>query len=109
MGVHPVAAKRARPVPGPYQQQSEMSRQKQGAYILYSMISLTNGQQSATWWQVLPHGIPELIHRCAEDYGALDFKVSIIVFKVIRPSYVIFTGNGHTGSYRARPRSLHNA
>ncbi|KAF8424001.1 hypothetical protein L210DRAFT_3422234 [Boletus edulis BED1] len=26
---------------------------------------------------VLPHGIPELIHRCAEDYGALDFKVTV--------------------------------
>ncbi|KAG6372780.1 hypothetical protein JVT61DRAFT_7179 [Boletus reticuloceps] len=27
--------------------------------------------------KVLPHGIPELIHRCAADYGALDFKVTI--------------------------------
>ncbi|KAI6152555.1 hypothetical protein BKA82DRAFT_4338062 [Pisolithus tinctorius] len=27
--------------------------------------------------KVLPHGIPELIHTCAEDYGALDFKVMV--------------------------------
>lgn len=25
--------------------------------------------------KVLPHGIPELIFRYSEDYGALDFKV----------------------------------
>ena len=25
--------------------------------------------------KVLPHGIPELIYMCAQDYGALDFKV----------------------------------
>ncbi|KAG9310537.1 hypothetical protein JVU11DRAFT_9081 [Chiua virens] len=27
--------------------------------------------------KVLPHGIPELIHRCPADYGALDVKVAI--------------------------------
>lgn len=27
--------------------------------------------------KVLPHGIPELIHRSTADYGALDFKVTI--------------------------------
>ncbi|KAL4067085.1 hypothetical protein V8B97DRAFT_2025370 [Scleroderma yunnanense] len=27
--------------------------------------------------KVLPHGIPELIYTCAEDYGALDFKVMV--------------------------------
>ncbi|KAI6156717.1 hypothetical protein BKA82DRAFT_4009273 [Pisolithus tinctorius] len=26
---------------------------------------------------VLPHGIPKLIHTCAEDYGVLDFKVMV--------------------------------
>lgn len=26
---------------------------------------------------MLPHGIPELIYRCAADYDALDFKVPI--------------------------------
>ncbi|KAG6370288.1 hypothetical protein JVT61DRAFT_12239 [Boletus reticuloceps] len=25
--------------------------------------------------KILPHGVPELIHRCAEDYAALDFKI----------------------------------
>ncbi|KAF8430639.1 hypothetical protein L210DRAFT_3614625 [Boletus edulis BED1] len=27
--------------------------------------------------KILPHGVPELIHRCAEDYAALDFKVMV--------------------------------
>ncbi|KAI6156702.1 hypothetical protein BKA82DRAFT_4009262 [Pisolithus tinctorius] len=27
--------------------------------------------------KVLPHGIPKLIHTCAEDYGVLDFKVMV--------------------------------
>ncbi|KAL4067818.1 hypothetical protein J3A83DRAFT_4374151 [Scleroderma citrinum] len=27
--------------------------------------------------KVLPHGIPELIYTCAQDYGALDFKVMV--------------------------------
>jgi len=27
--------------------------------------------------QDLPHGIPELIHQCATDYGVLDFKVTV--------------------------------
>ncbi|KAI6005574.1 hypothetical protein EDD15DRAFT_2384304 [Pisolithus albus] len=27
--------------------------------------------------KVLPHGIPNLIYHCAEDYGALDFKVMV--------------------------------
>ncbi|KAI6010570.1 hypothetical protein BKA83DRAFT_16275 [Pisolithus microcarpus] len=27
--------------------------------------------------KVLPHGIPDLIYHCAEDYGALDFKVMV--------------------------------
>jgi hypothetical protein len=28
-------------------------------------------------WKILLHGIPELIHQCAADYGALDFKVTV--------------------------------
>jgi hypothetical protein len=28
--------------------------------------------------KVLPHGVPELIYRSAEDFGALDFKVRTI-------------------------------
>ena len=31
--------------------------------------------------QILPHGIPELIYTCAEDYGALDFKVRLFIFQ----------------------------
>ncbi|KIM63430.1 hypothetical protein SCLCIDRAFT_96929, partial [Scleroderma citrinum Foug A] len=27
--------------------------------------------------KVLPHGVPELLHNCPGDYGALDFKVMI--------------------------------
>ncbi|KAG1784917.1 uncharacterized protein HD556DRAFT_1451231 [Suillus plorans] len=27
--------------------------------------------------KVLPHGVPELIYRSAEDFGALDFKIKV--------------------------------
>ena len=30
--------------------------------------------------KILPHGVPELIHGSAEDYGALDFKVWNLTF-----------------------------
>ena len=29
----------------------------------------------ANKYKVLPHGIPDLIYECPEDYGAVDFKV----------------------------------
>lgn len=33
--------------------------------------------------KVLPHGVPNLIYQSAEDFGALDFKVSTILHAVI--------------------------
>jgi len=46
--------------------------------------------------KVLPHGIPELIYTCAQDYGALDFKVKTLIFNV--PNVTVYLhesiGNG---------------
>jgi len=33
--------------------------------------------------KVLPHSIPELIYTCAQDYGALDFKVTLFMIYVM--------------------------
>ncbi|KAI6137266.1 hypothetical protein F5141DRAFT_1060128 [Pisolithus sp. B1] len=38
---------------------------------------INNSQKCCDKRKVLPHGIPELIYTCAEDYGALDFKVMV--------------------------------
>ncbi|KAG1893790.1 uncharacterized protein F5891DRAFT_1131149 [Suillus fuscotomentosus] len=40
--------------------------------------------------KVLPHGIPELIYRSAEDFGALDFKIKIEKAAVdhVRATYI---------------------
>ncbi|KIK76034.1 hypothetical protein PAXRUDRAFT_171052, partial [Paxillus rubicundulus Ve08.2h10] len=49
--------------------------------------------------QVLPHRIPELIHTCAEDYSALNFKVmhiylfyymSHVCQFYIKPDHIVF-------------------
>ncbi|KIK73658.1 hypothetical protein PAXRUDRAFT_177824, partial [Paxillus rubicundulus Ve08.2h10] len=47
--------------------------------------------------KVLPHGIPELIHTCAADYGALDFKIMVNQGAIdhvhqlyINPNHVVF-------------------
>ncbi|KAI6117927.1 hypothetical protein F5141DRAFT_1211735 [Pisolithus sp. B1] len=47
--------------------------------------------------KVLPHGILELIYTCAEDYGALDFKVMVspaaikqVQHLYINPNHIIF-------------------
>ncbi|KIK19056.1 hypothetical protein PISMIDRAFT_40156, partial [Pisolithus microcarpus 441] len=36
---------------------------------------INHSQKHCDKKKVLPHGIPNLIYHCAEDYGALDFKV----------------------------------
>ncbi|KIK77025.1 hypothetical protein PAXRUDRAFT_168071 [Paxillus rubicundulus Ve08.2h10] len=47
--------------------------------------------------KVLPHGIPELTHTCAADYGALDFKVMVnqgainhVCQLYINPNHAVF-------------------
>ncbi|KAF8124201.1 hypothetical protein EV363DRAFT_1403311 [Boletus edulis] len=38
---------------------------------------VNNTQKQFDKNKVLPHGVPELIHRCMADYRTLDFKVAI--------------------------------
>ncbi|KAI5981278.1 hypothetical protein EDD15DRAFT_2379814 [Pisolithus albus] len=38
---------------------------------------INHSQKRCDKKKVLPHGIPDLIYHCAEDYGALDFKVMV--------------------------------
>ncbi|KAF9218769.1 hypothetical protein BS17DRAFT_790731 [Gyrodon lividus] len=47
--------------------------------------------------KMLPHGIPELIHTCAKDYSALDFKIMVSCEAIehirqlyIKPDHIVF-------------------
>ncbi|KIK78775.1 hypothetical protein PAXRUDRAFT_163038 [Paxillus rubicundulus Ve08.2h10] len=47
--------------------------------------------------KVLPHGVPELILGCTEDYGALDFKVMVSLEAIehirqlyLKPEHLVF-------------------
>ncbi|KIM55944.1 hypothetical protein SCLCIDRAFT_29984 [Scleroderma citrinum Foug A] len=58
---------------------------------------INNSRKRHNRKKVLPHGIPELIYTCAEDYGALDFKVMVSPAAIdhirqvyIDPKHVIF-------------------
>ncbi|KAI6020377.1 hypothetical protein PISMIDRAFT_104467 [Pisolithus microcarpus 441] len=58
---------------------------------------INNSQKHRDKWKVTPHGIPELIHTCAEDYGALDFKVMVLPATIeqvrklyINPNHTVF-------------------
>ncbi|KAG6378350.1 hypothetical protein JVT61DRAFT_14075 [Boletus reticuloceps] len=50
-----------------------MQQQELDSYVQ----RLNNTRKRSDKKKILPHGILEMIHRCAEDYGALDFKVAI--------------------------------
>ncbi|KAI6137018.1 hypothetical protein F5141DRAFT_1209330 [Pisolithus sp. B1] len=58
---------------------------------------INNSQKHCDKRKVLPHGIPELIYTCAEDYGALDFKVMVSPAAIeqvrclyIDPNHIVF-------------------
>ncbi|KAI6001834.1 hypothetical protein EDD15DRAFT_2192588 [Pisolithus albus] len=51
---------------------------------------INNSRKRRDKKKVLPHGIPELIFTCAEDYGALNFKIMVTpaAIEQVRQLYV---------------------